>query len=600
MASAIQDAPRTSFDSSAASTSTPAASRVLGTMVVLVMRAKNLQNRVKLGKQNPYATVTFGLNKKRTAAIERGGQQPTWDAEFRFEIMKDPMDQLRDDAQAIVDKRGGVMPVSSAGTPSKVKEAASQTNVAVASGAATGKRILRIAVYADDLRDPRLVGEGTLDLEDVIKKGTFDGWVSLERKSRYAGEVKLELTWYWSEPPKGKARSKSPAPEAYGGPGLRTEAEDDESSARVQTWEDLGDDDSAAQDPVDLGPDYPDPDVAPLSHSMSRMALNSSQRGPLPAPPSATAGRLPHQLAYANAYATVNGHYSALDRSFNVPQLGRRASYVDSSSVSFAPSDAQGYNHFEPEWRSDFGETHGSHQHTIGLKAAAYSAVPHGQPYQGYAADSGQAPYGAQTPLPPLHYTAAYPDQRSALPSLPTQPQMAGGFRHAPLPQPPSVARPSATATLSHSQSMSSLQGPPVPPVPPTMPGHVQPPYFFPPPPAPPFTGDVLAGRSYDASLALPQPPQPPVAPPSMRRPPSTGTLPLPPSSSTTAGHAGGTINGHYPHPEFVAPPRPHMPAEPGMFHSQSVALPVNGGGSLYPQYSAGPKPPQQYTGYTG
>lgn len=38
-----------------------------------------------------------------------------------------------------------------------------------------GKRLLRLAVYADDAKDPHLIGDALLELEDTIKKGSFDG-----------------------------------------------------------------------------------------------------------------------------------------------------------------------------------------------------------------------------------------------------------------------------------------------------------------------------------------------------------------------------------------------------------------------------------------
>ncbi|KWU41420.1 hypothetical protein RHOSPDRAFT_12033, partial [Rhodotorula sp. JG-1b] len=129
--------------------------RLLGTLIVIVLRAKNLPNRVRIGKQNPYCTITYGLHKKRTDTIERGGQQPEWDAEFRHSL----------------------------GTP-------------VVSTCAAGKRVLKVACWADDARDPKLIGEGELDIEETIQKGKYDNWVQLERKGRYAGEVYLELTWY--------------------------------------------------------------------------------------------------------------------------------------------------------------------------------------------------------------------------------------------------------------------------------------------------------------------------------------------------------------------------------------------------------------------
>lgn len=45
---------------------------ILGTLVVIVIRARNLPNRVRIGKQNAYALVVYGPHKKRTKTIERG------------------------------------------------------------------------------------------------------------------------------------------------------------------------------------------------------------------------------------------------------------------------------------------------------------------------------------------------------------------------------------------------------------------------------------------------------------------------------------------------------------------------------------------------
>lgn len=154
------------------------ADRLLGTLVVIVLRAKNLPNRVRIGKQNPYATVTYGLHKKRTSTIERGGQQPEWDAEFRFEILKDGLggeEQLAAEASTLVNASGGIGPLPP--TKEGVTASASGTSLVAASpitGHPSGKKVLRIACWADDARDPKLIGEGELDIEGTIKAGTSD------------------------------------------------------------------------------------------------------------------------------------------------------------------------------------------------------------------------------------------------------------------------------------------------------------------------------------------------------------------------------------------------------------------------------------------
>lgn len=61
-----------------------------------------------------------------------------------------------------------------------------------------GKKILKIACYADDHREPDFIGEGFVDLKGVLKTGEFDEWVTIRSKDRYAGEVYLELTFFSS------------------------------------------------------------------------------------------------------------------------------------------------------------------------------------------------------------------------------------------------------------------------------------------------------------------------------------------------------------------------------------------------------------------
>ncbi|KDE06197.1 hypothetical protein, variant [Microbotryum lychnidis-dioicae p1A1 Lamole] len=275
---------------------TQSQSAILGLMVVIVIRAKNLPNRVKIGKQNPYCTLTYGMHKKRTETVERGGQQPTWDAEFRFEILRDSAEQTGAISGATVNKLGGV--ASAAGTVSDDGKVLSGfTNTAPTAGTSTlnadtrGRKILKLACWADDPKDPKLVGEGFLELDSTIKKGAFDDWVKLERKGRYAGEVYLELTWYPKDPPPQKPRRHAPISTlatggAYGGPGARTgDVSDDEGSlpSPRKNSRDSGRVVSQASEASPLG-EYPDADLAPLSHSFSHLNVSQS-RPPLPATP---------------------------------------------------------------------------------------------------------------------------------------------------------------------------------------------------------------------------------------------------------------------------------------------------------------------------
>ena len=89
------------------------------------------------------------------------------------------------------------------------------------SSAPASKRMLKVACYADDPREPELIGEGLVDFASILKKGEYDGavhicnllwkitlankeivlhieWVKLENKGKYSGEVFIEMTFYSS------------------------------------------------------------------------------------------------------------------------------------------------------------------------------------------------------------------------------------------------------------------------------------------------------------------------------------------------------------------------------------------------------------------
>ena len=50
----------------------------IGTLVVIIDRAKNLPNRKTMGKQDPYCAARLGKEAKKTDTDRRGGQTPRW------------------------------------------------------------------------------------------------------------------------------------------------------------------------------------------------------------------------------------------------------------------------------------------------------------------------------------------------------------------------------------------------------------------------------------------------------------------------------------------------------------------------------------------
>ncbi|KAG6373404.1 hypothetical protein JVT61DRAFT_6553 [Boletus reticuloceps] len=152
----------------------------IGTLVVVVLKAQHL-HQPSFYKQDPYAQATLSGQIKRTKVDPKGGQRPMWDDELRFPVLAD-------------------------------------------AGKDRVNRILEISCYKDEQRgDDILLGKGTVDIEETLKTGEFDGmqltsgangllqltttvsmsldWVSLETSAGPRGEVYLEMTFYANSPP---------------------------------------------------------------------------------------------------------------------------------------------------------------------------------------------------------------------------------------------------------------------------------------------------------------------------------------------------------------------------------------------------------------
>jgi hypothetical protein len=175
--------------------------REIGTLIIVVLKANHLPNKRHIGKQDPYCAVTFNGQTRRTKAIKKGGQHPEWDEEVRFQVYEDDQD-------APPARLGD-------GTPPPLPP----KNDKITS--IKGGMMMKVACYADDAREPDLIGEGMVDLTEVISKGESDEWYTLTYKDRFAGKVYLEMTLYSNEPepPKKKKASTLQPSGEYVGPG---------------------------------------------------------------------------------------------------------------------------------------------------------------------------------------------------------------------------------------------------------------------------------------------------------------------------------------------------------------------------------------------
>ncbi|KAF2634434.1 hypothetical protein P280DRAFT_511925, partial [Massarina eburnea CBS 473.64] len=131
---------------------------VIGTLVAIMDRAKNLPNRRSMGKQDPYCAARLGKDAKKTNTDRRGGQTPRWDQELRFTVHDSP-----------------------------------------------DYHQLKVSVFNDD-KKTELIGETFVNLEAVILPGggQSDTWHGLNCKGKYAGEIRIELTYYDIRPKEDK------------------------------------------------------------------------------------------------------------------------------------------------------------------------------------------------------------------------------------------------------------------------------------------------------------------------------------------------------------------------------------------------------------
>lgn len=89
--------------------------------------------------------------------MKKGGQHPEWDEELRFSLLEDTEDVLARTAGGDDDEPP---PVPSK-TPVEPKF--------------NKNKKMRLAAYADDPREPELIGDVTVSLVDVLTKGETDG-----------------------------------------------------------------------------------------------------------------------------------------------------------------------------------------------------------------------------------------------------------------------------------------------------------------------------------------------------------------------------------------------------------------------------------------
>lgn len=158
----------------------------IGTLVVIVDRAKNLPNRKTMGKQDPYCAARLGKEAKKTETDKRGGQTPRWSDTY-----------LHDHCIILTCFRDQEMRFTVHDSPDYYQ--------------------LKVSVFNDD-KKTELIGETWVALDHIVVPGggTNDLWHGLNCKGRYAGDIRIELTYYDTRPKLEKAEDRRQSAPAVG------------------------------------------------------------------------------------------------------------------------------------------------------------------------------------------------------------------------------------------------------------------------------------------------------------------------------------------------------------------------------------------------
>ncbi|KAI2625830.1 hypothetical protein GGR54DRAFT_593095 [Hypoxylon sp. NC1633] len=286
----------------------------IGTLVLIVDRAKNLPNRKTIGKQDPYCAARLAKEAKKTTTDIRGGQTPKWDQELRFKVHDSP-DYYQ----------------------------------------------LKLSVFNDD-RKTELIGETWIDLRDIVVRGggQSDQWHSLNCKGKYAGEVRIEITYYDSRPKPDKSVANAVAPN----PDPETASGSQKTTVKRRP---LPSDPVTGQAPSPSVPDQvhqvhtpsrsqPNP---PTSYIPNQSPLQAIEYG---TSPSNRSSNLPDQYPpahpSASQYSTpphrADPHHRTLDRNFQFPaheeehSLHQDPSYTRAHELDHRAS----FNYGQPAYES--------------------------------------------------------------------------------------------------------------------------------------------------------------------------------------------------------------------------------------------------------
>ncbi|KAF8988151.1 hypothetical protein BGZ52_000279 [Haplosporangium bisporale] len=124
----------------------------IGELVIIPIQGRDLPNRERFGKQDPFILFKLGNVSKRTSTDVRGGQRPRWNDE--------------------------------------------QINILMYHSDAKDATSLYVSCMDEDHQKNDLIGDCVINLAKVLERGEHDDWFELKYRGREAGELMLQLTYY--------------------------------------------------------------------------------------------------------------------------------------------------------------------------------------------------------------------------------------------------------------------------------------------------------------------------------------------------------------------------------------------------------------------
>ncbi|OCF38676.1 hypothetical protein I317_07553 [Kwoniella heveanensis CBS 569] len=510
----------------------------LGTLIVVVGKAKNLVNKSRFGKQDPFCTVLVGEDKQRTKPIKRGGQHPEWDEELRFTILED-----LDDVLVRSESQPDSLNSSLSGAPAPLPKdtpAGVITSAALASKSRKGPlgkkggKSMKVACYADDAKEPELIGECVVPIDEVLKKGEVDEWYEFLYKDKYSGEIYLELTFYSNDAPPVRRNVPRPAVHGLAGAGQFNPSPSGSLSSAASRHKLAGG--LTASGSVSgmclYIPPYmqqggrapsPTPQVPP-SNSFAELGLPPGHHPGQPTyPPAQQPAQQPAQHVVAPPLLNSQPSIDALTRPMSSMSLGE--SYPSRPlAATPAPQPAPQYQ------LGNYAPTHGTHRHSLGGPSDAPWAqmlpqsqpppapTPHPRPMSSNDAVPWEQAQRLEqerlrttaTPLPRPGSEQGYGNLASNQYAHHHRPSLSGIDHRVPSPIPESLRPAAPPDTINHlpprSQSFSQTAPAPIPaPYPALSPAPIPPPHSNSAPPISPTSSTTYHAPSHSFS-ALTQP----------------------------------------------------------------------------------------------